>query len=83
MTWTRHRLRPALLAHEIGVRNRCATDRHEPRTYNPLYDVTYCACGRFTHPGNVGRYPTPHETCEATQGRTDHALVCPIHQEAS
>ncbi len=80
MTWTRHRLRPALFADEVGVRNRCATDRHEPVTYNPLLDATFCRCGRITWPGNSARYATDREVCEATAGRNDHHLVCPIHQ---
>ncbi|AOE44086.1 hypothetical protein SEA_BLINO_70 [Gordonia phage Blino] len=79
MTFTRHRLIPVLFNEDIGVRNRCSTDRHEPVTYNPLLDVTYCRCGLITRPGNVGRHPTDRELCDAARGRRDHRLVCPLH----
>ncbi|QYW00788.1 hypothetical protein SEA_SAHARA_61 [Gordonia phage Sahara] len=79
MTYTRHSQIPRIFAADIGVRNRCATDRHEPLTYNPLLRVTFCACGLITRPGRVGRLPTDHEKCEEARGRRDHHLVCPLH----
>ncbi|UJD21082.1 hypothetical protein PP495_gp58 [Gordonia phage Pickett] len=79
MAYTRNRLIPVLFAEDIGVRNRCSTDRHEPATYNPLLDVTFCRCGLITRPGNVGRHPTDREVCDTARGRRDHRLVCPLH----
>ncbi|QAY17668.1 hypothetical protein SEA_EMSQUAREDA_65 [Gordonia phage EMsquaredA] len=79
MAFTRHRLIPVLFNEDIGVRNRCSTDRHEPVTYNPLLDVTYCRCGLITRPGNVGRPSTDREVCDTARGRRDHRLVCPLH----
>ena len=80
MTWARHPLRHAAFLADIGVRNRCATDRHEPVTYNPLFDVSFCLCGRITRPGKVARPMTARESCEMNQGRIDHHLVCQIHR---
>ncbi|QIN93652.1 hypothetical protein SEA_DUMPSTERDUDE_64 [Gordonia phage DumpsterDude] len=81
MTYTRNRLISALFNEDIGSRNRCATDRHEPVTYNPLLNATYCRCGLITRPGRVGRLPTDHEVCETNRSRSDHNTrenPCPV-----
>ncbi|QDH93401.1 hypothetical protein PP504_gp64 [Gordonia phage Dolores] len=80
MTYIRNTLIPAVFNEDIGVRNRCSNDRHEPVTYNPIHGFTFCRCGLITRPGDLGRHPTDQEACDAAHGRRDHHLVCPLHR---
>lgn len=51
MRYTRRTLKPADPI-ETGNRNICATDHHQPETYNPWLYGTFCRCGRILWHGN-------------------------------
>ncbi|SLG39659.1 Uncharacterised protein [Mycobacteroides abscessus subsp. abscessus] len=46
---------------DIETRYRCVELRHEPHTYNPLADKTWCRCGRVIRSGDVAVAPTRYE----------------------
>ncbi|MBF6254447.1 hypothetical protein [Nocardia farcinica] len=56
---------------EIEARYRCIDARHEPVTYNPVHDKTWCLCGRVIRDGDHSRWPTRYEYAEADAARTD------------
>ncbi|WP_037162644.1 hypothetical protein [Rhodococcoides fascians] len=49
----------------IGIRNECSTDRHQPVTFNPMLDATWCRCGLVIRAGNKVPAPTAAENAAA------------------
>ncbi|OUS91881.1 hypothetical protein CA951_31335 [Rhodococcus sp. NCIMB 12038] len=62
---TRHVLnRLAGCGVQVEVRNRCIDLHHEPRTYNPWQDATYCRCGHIRWAGEHAQCDTAVATFE-------------------
>lgn len=55
----------------VELRYRCIDSGHEPRTYNPWSDETWCLCGRVVRRGDVAVWPSDYEQAECSAHRPD------------
>ena len=64
-SYTRHVLsRLAVCGVQVGARHRCIDLHHEPKTYNPWQDATYCRCGHIRWAGEHAQCDTAVEAFE-------------------